>query len=150
MRFHFKKYNSNNEEQIDPVLDSFRTRFWLDEHCWFVQCDWNPENSFAGIYTIPFAFSDFEFVFPVISKSTCPTNNDQSTYDCVRRLIYKLDLNQYLYESKIEFFNIQDLSLALPATHHVWSMVPKFNRLRVLRVSSSTEHSQHIESYIFK
>ncbi|CAF3253176.1 unnamed protein product [Rotaria sp. Silwood2] len=122
-------------------------RFWLDEHCWFVQCDWNPERSDADVYTLPFAFSDFEFVFPNISKSTCPTNNDQWPYDCVRRLTCKADLSQYLSDSSIQFFNIQDLSIELPVNHHFCSMVPKLNRLRFLRVSSN-EHSQHIPTQL--
>ena len=114
MKFHTKKYNSNNEEQVDEVLDSFRTRFWLDEHRWFVQCDWSPHTQDAYVYTLPLAFSDFEFVFPIISKSTCPANHDRWSYDSVRRLNYKAGLNQCLSESYIQFFNIQDLSMKLP------------------------------------
>ncbi len=29
---------SNIEEQVNGLIDSFRTPFWIDEHQWFVRC----------------------------------------------------------------------------------------------------------------
>ncbi|CAF4435810.1 unnamed protein product, partial [Rotaria sp. Silwood2] len=32
----------NCEQRIDEILNTFRNQFWLDEHRWFVRCDWSP------------------------------------------------------------------------------------------------------------
>ena len=29
----------HKEQEIDKLLDSFRSQFWLEEHHWFVRCD---------------------------------------------------------------------------------------------------------------
>ncbi|CAF3151436.1 unnamed protein product [Rotaria sp. Silwood2] len=33
----------NNEEEMNEILDSYRTPFWLIDHQWFVRCHWNLE-----------------------------------------------------------------------------------------------------------
>jgi len=32
------------EEQVDQLLDSFRSYYWIEKHQWFVRCDWCPMN----------------------------------------------------------------------------------------------------------
>jgi hypothetical protein len=51
----------NNEQQIDILLDSFRSRFWLEEHRWFVRCHWRLQKDYSDIllYTMPLVFKDF-------------------------------------------------------------------------------------------
>jgi hypothetical protein len=34
--------DTKKEEQIDQILDTFRSAFWLKKHQWFVRCHWNP------------------------------------------------------------------------------------------------------------
>jgi hypothetical protein len=147
MKFYSRRHTNNNEEQIDEVLDSFRSQFWLDEYRWFVRCDWNPNRRDAYVYTLPYAFPNYEFVFPILSKTTCPPNNDQCTYDYVRRLTYKPGLNKYLSEYHMAFFNIQDLSIELPVSDHFWSMISKFDQLTSLTLSSN-DHSENIRTQL--
>jgi hypothetical protein len=69
MKFFSKKHDQTNEEQVDEILDSFRSLFWLGEHHWIVQCNWSPHNKTAYLYTLPFTFPDFELTFSVQSKT---------------------------------------------------------------------------------
>jgi len=70
---------TNNEQQVDTLLDSFRSQFWLEEHQWFVRCHRRPQTSYSDIllYTLPLVFRDFNMStmhFPY--KSTCPYNKN--------------------------------------------------------------------------
>jgi hypothetical protein len=51
----------NNEQQTDIFLDSFRSRFWLEERKWFVRCHRRPQKDYSDIllYTMPPVFTDF-------------------------------------------------------------------------------------------
>ncbi|CAF1067208.1 unnamed protein product [Rotaria sordida] len=45
----------DHEQQVDNLLDSFRSQFWLDKHQWFVQCHWKSNNDHIKVllYTLP-------------------------------------------------------------------------------------------------
>jgi hypothetical protein len=49
------------ERQVKDLLDSFRSRFWLKERQWFVQCHWSLSYSSKTIclYTLPYAFTNY-------------------------------------------------------------------------------------------
>ena len=51
-------YDGNNEKEIDEMLDSYRTPFWLVDHQWFVRCQWEVYINTVSIYlyTLPYAF----------------------------------------------------------------------------------------------
>ncbi|CAF3294080.1 unnamed protein product [Rotaria socialis] len=83
-RFKFNmeiKSISNKEQEVDRLLDSFRNRFWLEEHCWFVRCHWNLDGNEIKLCTLPYAFDYFCSDFPLISKSTHPRGENYSSYD---------------------------------------------------------------------
>jgi hypothetical protein len=50
----------NREEEPDELQDSFQSAFWLQEHQWFVRCDWTSSSisNFATLYTLPYAFDE--------------------------------------------------------------------------------------------
>jgi hypothetical protein len=71
----------NNQQQVDILLDSFRSRFWLEERQWFVRCHRRPQKDYSDIllYTLPLMFKDFDMNmmrFP--SKSTGPYNKNHA------------------------------------------------------------------------
>ena len=64
----------NNKQSVDMLLDSFRSRFWLEDHQWFVRCHRRPKESYSDIllYTLPLTFSNFDktiLAFPYESTS---------------------------------------------------------------------------------
>ncbi len=80
MNFQFAN-DSDPETQVNQLLQTFRSDFWLKEHQWFVQCDWNPLDSFHRpiLYTLPCSDGD---VFPcdtTRSQSTCPNTTECSS-----------------------------------------------------------------------
>ena len=50
----------NNRNQVDLLLDSFRTMFWLEKHQWFVRCHYklNSTHSDILLYTLPNMFKN--------------------------------------------------------------------------------------------
>ncbi|CAF4027271.1 unnamed protein product [Rotaria sp. Silwood1] len=73
--------NENKEQRVDDLLNSFRTRFWLEEHQWYVRCDWDrcQQDSCRDdifLYTLPYTFNDYYLHDSIIKeKSTCPDVN---------------------------------------------------------------------------
>jgi hypothetical protein len=81
--------SSTEEEQIDRILNTFRSQPWLVEHRWFVQWDGISGKECVNLYTLSYAFDDFHFSLPILSESTSPYDNNQRLYDCVQNLIHK-------------------------------------------------------------
>ena len=121
----------NKEQQVDELLDSFRSSFWLHERRWFVRCHWYPEkiSKQAYLYTLPYTFSEFVLNTDILTKSTCPNENDYYSYDHVKKLSYSPSM------STLRFSNIPHLYLKFPFNEEFWSIVPKFDRLTTARLS---------------
>ncbi|CAF2680320.1 unnamed protein product [Rotaria sp. Silwood2] len=129
------KNDRNWEQHLDELIDSFRSRFWLEERRWFVQCDWDPDVAAIYLYTLPYAFEHFTVNFPLIFKSTCPHVKCHCSYNRVRRLKYLPSISENINQCHISFCNVQDLTIYLPLTNHLWMIVPKFHQLTSLCVS---------------
>ncbi|CAF1141771.1 unnamed protein product [Rotaria sp. Silwood1] len=131
-----KLVNDRNWQQhLDELIDSFRSRFWLEERRWFVQCDWDPDVAAIYLYTLPYAFDRFTGHFPLMFKSTCPHNKCHCSYDRVHRLKYISSPSEDLNQSHISFSNVQDLTIYFPINNHLWMIVPRFHQLTSLCVA---------------
>jgi hypothetical protein len=133
------EFDSDNdkEQQIDEILNLFRSQFWINKHQWFVQCDWNLHNRNIFLYSLPYAFDNFYFQFPILSKSTCPDNDQQWSWNSVRRLTYKASLSDCSTLFHHQFIKIRELCVYLPINDYFWSIVPKLERLTLLDVLSN-------------
>ncbi|CAF3675001.1 unnamed protein product [Adineta steineri] len=127
----------SQKEQVNGILAGYRSPFWLVERHWFVQCDWNSDRENACLYTLPYAFDNFQFSSPIVSQSTIPYDNNSRSYDCVHNLMYKPRLYYLSSPPHIQFFNIQHLSIEFPVTAHFWSIIPKLDHLISLDVLSN-------------
>ena len=127
--------DTNKEQQIDRLLDTFRSDFWLSKYRCFVQCDWNVESRTAHIYTLPYSFEGFFFSYPRLSKRTCLDEYKQWSYNSVHSLAYHPDMSQCFSLSNIQLYNIRDLSIKLPLGDHFWSTIPNFHRVKYLVLS---------------
>jgi hypothetical protein len=128
----------NKEEVIDELLDSFRTEFWLEEHQWFVRCDWSPliNNTDALLYTLPYTFDKYNYYQPLCSKSTVPNDRTYWLYDRVHNLqhFYVRRPTNDLYLFRGIFPNIRALSINIPLIDDLWSRIPILHHLKSLDV----------------
>jgi hypothetical protein len=87
MAFDLDEYK-DNENNVDKLLNTFRTPFWLEEHQWFVRYNWHPSNSDKDgiLYTLPYGFNEYVYYDNILSKSTCSNNQHYWTYNHVRIL----------------------------------------------------------------
>lgn len=140
--------SERKRRQVDELLKSFRTRFWLEERRWFVQCEWDrcSEESChchnTCLYTVPYAFEYYWFNdSPVKSLSTCPENQMISFYNQVRTIDYEIYPSENQILSHFKFFNLDELYLWLPFDDNFSSIVPQLDCLKILSVSLSDRNS---------
>jgi hypothetical protein len=122
------------EKQVDQLLDSFRSDFWIVKHQWFVQCDWHPHdvNKTGLLYTLPYAFDTFYYTDGKRSKSTSPNELTNSNHNRVQTLHHtdrKRDFNQISDPSPIRFVNLHHLTIKFPFHDNFWSIIPSLDRL---------------------
>jgi hypothetical protein len=131
--------NRNNpEQQVDELLNTFRTSFWLDERHWFFRCEWYPETISNGLslYTLPYVFGDSYDLNPRKSyKSTCPDHGDYWSYNSVSKVCYEEKLENWS-SFPIRLPNIRHLRVRLPLDDNFYSIFSTLNQLTSLDVWS--------------
>ncbi|CAF2805783.1 unnamed protein product [Rotaria sp. Silwood2] len=137
-RIEFQLTNENNrEQQIDELINSFQSSFWLKEHKWFVRCHWNSMNSSSSIYlyTLPYSFNYFNFNSSMKFKSTSSNDNNYIDYNRVDHLEYQISSIEEIASSSIQFFNLQNLFIKLPINDYFWFNIPKLDQLTSIVIS---------------
>jgi hypothetical protein len=133
----------NLNEEIDQLIESFQTKFWIDQHQWFIQCDYHTGNRSMHLYTLPYGFKEFRSYFSDMSKSTCPIDKNYNSSNYVNTLI----VHNSLLRPISQFPNIDHLELSFPFDNTLWSVIPKFDRLKSIEIISNV-HSNEVEQSI--
>jgi hypothetical protein len=42
----------DKEVQLNEIIETYRTKFWIDEHQWFVRCHWYSSEQLPSSCTI--------------------------------------------------------------------------------------------------
>ncbi|CAF0909492.1 unnamed protein product [Rotaria sordida] len=120
----FSFRHNYTEEQLEDFLDTFRTPFWLDEHQWFIRCNW-PQHINKNQW----------------SKTTCPNARDYNSYDRVMNVFYKGRIDNLTLLPRC-FPNIRRLTLRFPCNNHFWTIIPTLDHLTSLNVIETRENSR--------
>lgn len=132
--------NREKETQIDDLLKTFQTDFWIKEHQWFVQCDWSAFgwSELVLVYTLPYDFTDFSYYDTIQSRSTYSNPIEYPVYDRVHTLRHSfsdaLPMNETV-QLNPRFSSITDLQLYLPLTDHFSSCLASLEHLKFLHVT---------------
>ncbi|CAF1056747.1 unnamed protein product [Rotaria sordida] len=140
----FMLFYLDNEEQINEILDSYRTPFWLYERQWYVRCEWKSENNQILIlfYTLPYPFPFYAYIvknYDGHTKSTCPHEHDYWSYNRVTKLSQHHSTSNDSFLSRIRFYNIRHLELVLPVADQFLSVLPRLDQLISLDVASHSD-----------
>jgi hypothetical protein len=137
----FKMYYScrikNYQQTIDQLLDSFRSRFWLEERKWYVRYHSYraAELCYINIYTLPYAFSHLNYDDNDLCQSTCLDTDDNWYYEQVMNLSYSKLLESYnANHSQIRFPNIRHLSIPKIVDNTFLMSVPNLNKLQLVEI----------------
>ncbi|CAF1463830.1 unnamed protein product [Rotaria magnacalcarata] len=144
--FRFKmRFSSLNDEskeiQSNQIFESFRAKFWIDDHQWFVRCHWYSSDEqyrldFIDLFTLPYTFKDFlSYTGCTLAKSTCPTDDQYWSFDQVNNLCYGSSHFKSSIVSRIRFSHIEYLSLRLPFNDQFLSVVSTLDRLTLSCIS---------------
>lgn len=128
------------DRQVDDLLNTFRTAFWIVEHQWFVRCDWDRNNVFRNgiLYTLPYAFDDCFYFDAMSSKSTCLKTTDYWSYDRVQMLSHgnpENDFGKELILFSARFGRIRRLKISCPFDENFWSCLSSFSQLTSINVT---------------
>ena len=117
---------------MNELLNSFQTSFWIDEHQWFIRCDWISTNiSHLGIlYTLPYAFEKFFLTNKQWSKSTGLIKNEYDHVNILTIMNMRTD-SYWLFDV---FSNIYHLKIYLPLNNNVWLFIQSLNKLISLEI----------------
>jgi hypothetical protein len=142
MKMRFSSYNDDDGvSQLNQILDLFRTKFWIEEHQWFVRChgvnfDAIDQLDFIDLFTIPYTFDNFSgYANCNLVQSTCPDSVEHLTLDFVNNLHYKSAQFANSVLSNARFPYIKYLSLLLPFHKEFFSIVSTLDQLTSLYVS---------------
>lgn len=136
----------NVEEQIDRLLDSFRSSFWINEKKIFFRCHW-PKSSLvqrAFLYTLPYAFETFDYAYIDQFKSTADDHSQSQIephfYKQVRRFFQhsweEFRTNQ-VFQDRLLIDHIEYLQINLDSSENQvlnLSFSSNFDNLRSLEV----------------
>ncbi|CAF1196866.1 unnamed protein product [Didymodactylos carnosus] len=125
-------------KNVDELLLTYRTTFWLEEHRWFIQCDYDSESlQPIMVYTLPYAFHNYRYSNKHCSKSTCPNEENYWSYDSVETISRnnneKTLFNAYILRHP-RFPSIRHLEIRLPLDDCFSLLFPSLNRLTSLNV----------------
>jgi hypothetical protein len=156
MKMRFPPFNKQNkEEQLNEIIDSYRTKFWINEHRWFIRCHWYTLDEkrdvfhFIDVFTVPYSFSSFwEDNICLLAKSTVQYDNEYLQCPCITSLDYGSSSFTDPIRSRLRFNNLEHLSLSLPFNEQFFFIVSKFDRLRSLFVH--TDKNKNLNNIQFQ
>ncbi|CAF3914391.1 unnamed protein product [Rotaria sp. Silwood1] len=135
-RFNMSKrlcYDDNIKKQVDELIDSFSSSFWINDHQWFVRC-FTQKNT-VHLSTLSTTFNYYKDELLDIWKSTYPNDVEQEFYNNLTTINKELFFNQ-LIPSHIRLPNLRNLWIEFPINDRFWSIVPNLNHLYSLTIFS--------------
>ncbi|CAF0832893.1 unnamed protein product [Adineta steineri] len=133
----------NIEEQIDELINSFRSSFWIDEHRWFVRCF--TEDGRIYLYTLSNTFNYHEYTMSDsnLFKSTDPHDDEQKLCNSINN-IYKETYFDQIKSFHLRLPNIKYLKIRLPIiSDPFWAIIPSLNQLKSLKIYSYVDIFQN-------
>ncbi len=144
----------NKEYEIDQVLDTYRSPFWIEEHQWYMGCLWSSYNDDRSIclYSLPFCFQNYS---DKISQGDCRTkstylSNMIYSYDHVRHIVYDSSLFRNTEFSNVKFNHIESLRVTLPFDDRFLSIFPNFDNLLSLALRLSDDYPFQLQLLLDK
>ncbi|CAF4052393.1 unnamed protein product [Adineta steineri] len=132
--------NENKENQLNEIINSYQSNFWINEHQWFIRCHWysidaQERFNFIDVFTVPYTFDSFEeHTICLLAKSTVLYDNNYLQCPSVKRLNYRSSSFTDPIRSRLRFNNLEHLSVSLPFSERFFFIVSKFDRLKTLFV----------------
>jgi hypothetical protein len=139
---------NGREKRVDEVLNTFRSLFWLDEHQWFIRCDWSPNHGpiLITFYSLPYAFNSFTDINNGRSKWTSPEDiRKHWSLNSVRHFICKTLANEHLNLHPIRFPKLHQLFISQPVHEQIGCIIPTFNYLTSLRVGINGKNESDLQ-----
>ena len=138
--------NTHLEQELEAIVESFQTEFWLVSHQWFVQCDIDSESRSTHIYTLPFPLK--KFCIPSCGRTRLirSTSKNPCSYHRVKKLYLPSSSAPLVSPYPMRFPSVQHFQLSYPFDETVWTMLPRLDRLRSLEIFSGMYSDENDQS----
>ncbi|CAF3806066.1 unnamed protein product [Rotaria sp. Silwood1] len=135
----FNNPNIQLQRQVDKLINSFRSSFWINERQWFFRCfTW---KKIIVLHSLCSTYNYHGCITPDFWQSTSPHDNQQQFHNEITSIDSETFLNE-LVSLNICLSNIDHLTIKLPINEKIWSIFSNFNRLHSLTVLSHTDTFQ--------
>jgi hypothetical protein len=141
----FRVLNDKDKEtQLNEIVDTYRTKFWIDEHQWFVRghlCILDGDDGLDRIdlFTLPYIFDNISLlrINHVLKTSTSSYDGGYLACDRVTHMLYDSLAFRSPSMSHVRFSHLQHLTLSFPLDDQFFSVFSGFDQLTSLYVSVS-------------
>ena len=145
LRMYFEyRHSQDIDDQLNELIKTYRTPFWIREHHWWIQCDYISFGAYhhGTLYTLPYSFDTYIDRHAAKSRSTCPNQHYAQSYDRVTHLQCLNDeprMTHACTQSPIQFPNLRHLKITLPFDQQLVSL----DRLTTLEVRLRGNEMSH-------
>ena len=137
---------TNIEDELESILESFQTEFWLVQHRWFVQCETVTESRSTHLYTLPFPLKHFCIPVSSHSRLTRSTSRSSCVYQRVQTLSFPSSATPLVPPHPTRFPSVRHLQLSCPFDETLWTMLPRLDRLTSLEIFSGVYSDENDRS----
>lgn len=123
-------------ENINELINSFRSPFWIDERQWFIRC--SSTNDTVFLHTLPSTFQYFYIEPPQRWITTAPYNTQQEFDDNITGIINERYFKQVL-SPDTQMRHLRQLCIRLPIPNQFWTIVPSLTRLDSLFIEAHND-----------
>ncbi|CAF0755220.1 unnamed protein product [Adineta ricciae] len=147
MKMDYREDHEDIDDIVAKLLATYESAYWCTDHSWYVRCHWNQSDPYkcVTLYTLPYAFHDFDFTDKLSTRSTLPSlyrhqreDEQYLLYDRVKIVdcanIETIALASF-YLFPVRFRHITFLNICLPfVDDHFLFHFASFDHLKSLNV----------------
>ena len=123
----------DTEDEVEQLIDTFRSPFWTTERRFFVRCF--AQGRALHLQTKSKWNYYSQKSFPRLFKSTYPQDDFAKLSEQLTS-VYETTFFDHPFPANVRFSRLSSLTLKFPIAEHFWQVVPSFAQLTSLSISS--------------
>ena len=131
-------FSVSNQRERNEIIQSFKTKFWIEQHRWEVRCYQNvdQQSNMLFLQTWPYSFSQLDLLCEVNDNCSRSDLNDSYSYKKVKSLnLPQLVSETWIHsQSQWKFPQVRHLSIRIPYNDRLKIIFEQFHPLDSLDI----------------